>query len=82
MILAKNANARRNTAGAVLDDVAGKLNATNLIFGQMPQSSKPTPNQQQQQHRIWRPLMEATSVPSQKGESLKTPVSGRKSTPR
>uniref|UniRef100_A0AC34GRT5 Protein kinase domain-containing protein n=1 Tax=Panagrolaimus sp. ES5 TaxID=591445 RepID=A0AC34GRT5_9BILA len=82
---AKNVN-RRNTTGAVLDDVVGQLNATNLIFGHNPKSStgtgiKPTQNQQQQQ-RIWRPLMETTSAPKTAEPILKTPVSGRKSTPR
>jgi hypothetical protein len=94
LIIAKNANARRNTAGAVLDDVvaAGNLNATNLIFGHSPSSKSATkpiqqpPQQQsqiQQQHRIWRPLIETTSVPPKTGgDVMKTPVSGRKSTPR
>uniref|UniRef100_A0AC35ESN8 Serine/threonine-protein kinase BRSK2 n=1 Tax=Panagrolaimus sp. PS1159 TaxID=55785 RepID=A0AC35ESN8_9BILA len=112
---ANNAKNRRNTTGAVLDDVVGQINATNLIFGHSPKSagpskstqnqqqqriwrplmetlsspkttgpSKSTQNQQQQQQRIWRPLLETVSSPKTTGESpiMKTPVSGRKSTPR
>ena len=72
--VAKASSARRNTAGAVLDDLGEGLNVTNLKFD-------PRPKPVVIQPRVFRPLMESISVPKS-GDRQKIPVEGRNSSPR
>uniref|UniRef100_A0A7E4VFW7 non-specific serine/threonine protein kinase n=1 Tax=Panagrellus redivivus TaxID=6233 RepID=A0A7E4VFW7_PANRE len=56
---AKNSNTRRNTAGAVLDNVGSKLNVTNPTFGQ------PIPSRNagaQQQQRKFHTVLESPGI--------------------
>uniref|UniRef100_A0AC34REG7 Protein kinase domain-containing protein n=1 Tax=Panagrolaimus sp. JU765 TaxID=591449 RepID=A0AC34REG7_9BILA len=71
---AKTAATRRNTTGAVLDDLTSRLTATNLAFGQQPKINLSP-------QRVFRTLVASTSAPKSR-ELVKIPVTPQNSAPR